>query len=631
MPWRVVALVGLLMLSCAAQAGATTYCVAPATGCGGGDLPTLAAALTAAHGNVGADDVRLGAGTLTDGPWSYVDGTGTNPVTIRGAGQFESQLASLGAGPTLTLVNGNADNVVVYGPGLAPAPAVAVHLTAGTLSNSEVLVPTGGRGVDATAATVDHLAIVPAGGTTSGHTAVRADNATIRDSSISTTNGVEVVNPPVAVRRSTIVTKGYGLQSGLSGTTITDSQVVLNDPTAVGVEGICDLTTGTITIDATNLTVTGPGSGGIAFRSIGGQLCGGHVAVSSSLVQGVGTTADCAPGIGTASVVISYSDADLAGGGKVTGNCNGGVVDGGHDFFADPLLASLATLQPVPRFDSPLVDAGDPAAPGIGQPTDFAGLPRAVNGRRDVGAFEYGRRAPALSVAAGAATVLPAEPVTFTATVSDPDLGDAVTVGWTFDDGTSATGAEAGHAFAAAGTHTATATATDSAGVTTVRDVAVTVATPAQVTPQSVPPAIVPTPKLVLDRLAIAPARFRALGSGPGLVAAAAPGGAALSYRITAAATVRFTAARLLPGRRSGAKCRKPSRANRRGRLCTRAVPVRGSLTDVATTAGSRTLTFSGRLGGRRLVPGAYRLMARATAPAGSSTARPVRFLVVTR
>jgi hypothetical protein len=475
MPWRavVLAVTCSLMFVWTAGAEATTYCVAPATGCGGGDLPTLAAALSAASSNEGADDVQLGATAYTDGPWSYVDGKGTNPVTIRGAGQHDSQLVSMAGGPTLTLSNGSADNVVVY----APAGGVAVKLSFGTLSNSQVLVTANGRGVDASGATVEHSSIAPAG-SSAPNTAIRADSSNVLDSSMSTTNGVEVVNPPVNVRRATIVTKGYGLQSGLINTAISDSLIVLNDPTAVGVEGICDVTTSTITIDATNLTVTGGGSG-IAFRSIGGQLCGGYVAVSSSLVQGVATTADCAPGIGMASVAVSYSDADLTDLGKVTGTCTG-AVDAGNNFLADPKLASPATLQPVPRFDSPLVDAGDPAAPGAGQPTDLAGLPRAVNGRRDVGAFEYGRRAPVLSVAASPATVPTAEPVTFTATTSDPDLGDAVSVGWRFDDGATATGDQVAHAFAADGLHTATATATDSVGLTTVDSVTVAVQGPEQ-------------------------------------------------------------------------------------------------------------------------------------------------------
>jgi hypothetical protein len=624
MPWRAVALAGSLALLWAAPAGATTYCVDPATGCGGGDFSTLGAALTAASSNAGADDVQLGAANYMDGPWTYSDLTATNPVTIRGAGQRDSRLISASGGPTLSLTNGSADNVAVF----APVGGDAVSITAGTLSNSSVYVSTNGHGVNATGATIDHVGISPESGS-SGHTAVVADTSTIKDSFISTTNGIDVVNPPVAVRRSTIVTKGYGFRSFWSDSSISDSQIVLNDPTAVGVEGICDLSVGNITIAATNLTVTGAGSGGIAFRSIGGQNCGGYVAASSSLVDNVGTTADCAPGIGTASVTVSYSDADLAGLGKVTGTCTG-AVDAGNNFFADPKLASVATLQPVPRFDSPLVDAGDPSAPGADQPTDLPGLPRAVNGRRDVGAFEYGRRAPSLSVASSASAVMTTEPVTFTATTSDPDLGDDVTVAWGFDDGATASGTEATHAFATGGTHTATATATDSAGVTTVRAATVEVTTPAQITPPP-GPGTTPAVTLVLDRLAIAPARFRALASGPGLIAAAAPRGATLSYRVSRTATVRLTAQRLVAGRRVGASCRKPSRKNRRAKRCTRAVRVPGSLADAAAAAGTRQLRFTGRIGGRRLAVGSYRLTARATSGTESSTATPVLFRIVRR
>ena len=554
--------------------------------------------------------MRLGATAYMDGPWSYNDPTGTNPVTIRGAGQLDSQLISAGGGPTLALTGGSADNVVVR----APPAGVAVNLTQGTLSNSQVLVSTNGRGVDATAATVDHVAIMPAGGSTSGHTAVRADNATVVDSSLSTTNGVEVVNSPVAVRRSTIVTKGYGLQSALTGTSITDSLIVLNDPTAVGVESICDIATGTNPIGATNLTVTGAVSGGIAFRSIGGQSCGGAVAVSSSLVQGVGTTADCEPGSGTASVAVSYSDADLTGAGKVMGTCTG-TVDAGNNFLADPKLASPATLQPVPRFDSPLVDAGDPAAPSAGQPTDLAGLPRAVNGRRDVGAFEYGRRAPSLSVASSPATVLTAEPVTFTATTSDPDLGDAVTVGWSFDDGATATGTQVTHAFAAAGMHAATATATDSAGVTTVRAVTVAVIQLEQVIP---PPEQVTTPP-ALSLVKLLPDAFRAARAGPSV---AARTGTTVSYTLSEAATTSFKVDRAVPGVKRGRRCVKPSRRTRRGKRCTHFVAVPGAFTHT-DSVGVNRFHFTGRVGGRALKPGNYRLTATPRDAAGN-TGRPV-------
>jgi len=592
----------LMLLALAAPAGATTYCAAPATGCGGGDLPTLAAALTAASGNAGADDVRLGPAGYTDGPWSYSDPTGTNPVTIRGAGFLQSQLISGGGAPTLSLNNGNADNVLVR----APAAGVAVNLASGTLSNSQVLVTNNGRGVDASGATIDHVSIMPAGSANAGpHTAVRADQTTVRDSSMSTTNGVEVPNSPVAIRRSTIVTKGYGLESGLPNTAISDSLIVLDDPTAVGVQGVCDLAVGTISIEATNLTVTvtGDGAGGIAFRSIGGQGCGGHVAVSSSLVHEVGKTVDCAPGIGTASVAVRYSDADLAGPGKVTGACTG-AVDAGDNFFADPLLATPATLQPVPRFDSPLVDAGDPAAPGAGQPTDIAGLPRAVNGRRDVGAFEYGRRPPSLSVASGAATARTSEPVAFTATTSDPDLGDAVTVGWSFDDGATATGGQASHAFATAGTHTATATATDSAGVKTVRGVTVVVAGPPKPPAGGNtirPPTARDTTRPSLGPLRLSSRRFKAARSGPPVSKARA--GTKVGFALSERSSVRFTVQRQ-------AKRRKAPK---------RWVTVKGSFT-FAGTAGANSLRFRGRIGGKRLKAGSYRLSAQATDPANNTS-----------
>ena len=578
----------LMLLAFAAPAGATTYCAAPATGCGGGDLPTLAAALTAASGNAGADDVRLGPAGYTDGPWSYSDPTGTNPVTIRGAGFLQSQLISGGGGPTLSLNNGNADNVLVR----APAAGVAVDLASGTLSNSQVLVTNNGRGVDADgSATLDHVSIVPAGGNNGPHTAVRgAFQTTVRDSSMSTTNGVVVTASPVVVQRSRIVTKGYGLESGWTGTAISDSLIVLDDPTAVGVQGVCDLATGTISIEATNLTVTGDGAGGIAFRSIGGERCGGHVAVSSSLVHQVGKTADCAPGIGTASVSVRYSDADLAGPGKVTGTCTG-AVDAGNNFFADPLLATPATLQPVPRFDSPLVDAGDPAAPGAGQPTDIAGLPRAVNGRRDVGAFEYGRRPPSLIVGSSSGTARTAEPVGFTATTSDPDLGDVVTVAWSFDDGATATGNESSHAFLTAGTHTATATATDSAGVTTVRAVRVMVTGPSST------PALPDTTKPSLSPLRLSSRKFRAAKSGPAVSRARV--GTKVSFALSERSSVRFTVQRQAK-RRNGAK---------------RWIAIKGSFR-FAGKAGANSLRFRGRIGGRKLKPGSYRLSAQATDPA---------------
>ena len=59
-------------------------------------------------------------------------------------------------------------------------------------------------------------------------------------------------------------------------------------------------------------------------------------------------------------------------------------------------------------------------------------------------------------------------PAGFDVRASDPD-GEAVTLTWAFDDGATATGEHATHAWATPGTHTATVTATDPTGLSDTR------------------------------------------------------------------------------------------------------------------------------------------------------------------
>jgi hypothetical protein len=126
--------------------------------------------------------------------------------------------------------------------------------------------------------------------------------------------------------------------------------------------------------------------------------------------------------------------------------------------------------------------------------------------------------------------------------------------------------------------------------------------------------------------LRIAPRAFAAARRGPSVRPAARRGGAArVTYRLNVATTVRFTVRRVRPGRRSGrgARCVAQTRRNRRAARCTREVPLRGSFTHAAR-AGANSLRFTGRLGGLRLRPGAYRLVATpapAGAPARAATA----------
>jgi hypothetical protein len=78
---------------------------------------------------------------------------------------------------------------------------------------------------------------------------------------------------------------------------------------------------------------------------------------------------------------------------------------------------------------------------------------------------------------------------------------------------------------------------------------------------------------------------------------------------------VTFTIARRTTGRRVRGRCRSQTPRNRRARRCTRFIRV-GSLAR-QLGAGRRHVAFSGRIGGRALRPGRYRVVARARDGAG--------------
>ena len=99
-------------------------------------------------------------------------------------------------------------------------------------------------------------------------------------------------------------------------------------------------------------------------------------------------------------------------------------------------------------------------------------------------------------------------------------------------------------------------------------------------------------------------------------------GSTTISFRLSEAARVTFTFERVLPGRRLGGRCVAPGRRTRRARRCTRYLRV-GSISR-ASAAGPNSLRFSGRLRGRALPVGAYRLTATGVDPAGNRSL-PVR------
>lgn len=138
-------------------------------------------------------------------------------------------------------------------------------------------------------------------------------------------------------------------------------------------------------------------------------------------------------------------------------------------------------------------------------------------------------------------------------------------------------------------------------------------------------------PAPLLTALRVAPSAFAAARSGPSVRPAGRRTPATLvSFRVSATSSVRFTVRRVRPGRRRGsgasARCVAQTSANKRSRRCTREVPVPGSFTR-SVNAGANRLRFSGRIGGRRLTRGSYRLVAtpRANGVSGTRVSRGFR------
>jgi hypothetical protein len=125
--------------------------------------------------------------------------------------------------------------------------------------------------------------------------------------------------------------------------------------------------------------------------------------------------------------------------------------------------------------------------------------------------------------------------------------------------------------------------------------------------------------KPVVSRLAFHPASFSALGSGGSLIGRTL--GTRISYRLSETATVTFKVQRQRVGRRVRGRCRSATRRNKAlsRRKCKLYRRVRGSFKHTGG-AGSNSIRFSGRVRGKRLKVGRYRLVAVAADKAGNGS-----------
>jgi len=108
--------------------------------------------------------------------------------------------------------------------------------------------------------------------------------------------------------------------------------------------------------------------------------------------------------------------------------------------------------------------------------------------------------------------------------------------------------------------------------------------------------------------------------------------GTTIAFTVSEPSRILFQASKLGRGRRVGGRCRKPTRANRRGRRCTRQSAVKRRLA-VPARGGRNLVRFYGHMGGRRrLRRGRYILYARAYDAANQrSGLRSARFTITRR
>jgi hypothetical protein len=135
-------------------------------------------------------------------------------------------------------------------------------------------------------------------------------------------------------------------------------------------------------------------------------------------------------------------------------------------------------------------------------------------------------------------------------------------------------------------------------------------------------------PLPLMTDLDVSPLSFAARRIGPAITSNYP--NTSVSYRLNTNAEVRFTVKARRAGRRVGASCRKPTRALRNRASCARYVKVRGSFSH-SGTPGTNYLRFSGRLSGRSLPLGRYRLYAEPRNSTGVGRTLKQSFRIIRR
>ena len=615
------------------------YCV-PATsiaGCPSGATAkaTIAAAMTAVNNDSTSahDTIRIGPGTYPEGgiantPGHQVDvvGAGATQTTIAPAAANSQTTISLGLpstieGVTVDVASGSFNTGLFDG-----GTATGVRIVAGTGSTDPTGVALDGTFASGTISVPDPGIGVASRG---------YGSAVIDDSSITAGTGFLGSGTLARTRidANVDVTEGTDASGSAGSVTIDDSLLLARGgsgpETGISVSAQGGITSGeALTLMLRHDTLLGDGSSGSTgiscvvdangFAQDPSSLCGDHRqlhrprVLARALPQRVGRLAAHAGRVGERRRrLLRPRPVDRRRRRQprgMGGFGSGQITLGANDVNVDPAFAST-TPSAADAFEltrqSTLIDAGDPTL-GTGESTtDLGGSARVVAGRpgapavSDVGAFEYQDRAPSVTASVSPKSVRVGKAVMFTAAASAIDPGDSITgVSWKFNDGTTASGTSVTHSFARAGTHTAVATATDANGYS-IASAPVTVAVG--------PPAI--------TKLTLKPKSFRASRAGGSVTRLSRrrrQSGTVVRYLDSVPARTTFTILR-------------------RVRRHRRALWARVGSFSRQDAAGVNSFRFTGRLAGRKLAPGSYRMSVTPRAAGAAGLAVVSGFVVLAR
>ena len=620
---RAVALLGVVAgaVACAPDAGATTFCVSD-PGCvsaGGASEPDLPSAFTAASNDAAPPStVKVGPGTYGIGSLVF---NKPNQLAVIGAGRGQTILTTSAGG---LAVSGNSNDLItslsLRGTGFGASQLLS--LGGGTADGVDVNLDAPGTAGVALfgSGTVKNSSVTVTGDADATALEFETGPSIVQDTTLTGPEGL-VSGGVTIMQRVGVSASNFGARCQ-STCVFEDSLISMSSGSSEGL--LIDCLGGTVDLTGANLTIVGPASASVAARCAGGGTA--HAAIDSSILRGAvlhTLQASTTGGTSHAEIDPTYDEYDPSAS-SVSGPGATITGPGADSINADPLFIDAAAGDYRIPFNSPAVNAGNPAVLGLlDSTTDLAGQPRIVGGRRDIGALEYQHQPPTASIAQDLTSAVTGQPVTFTGGgSSDPDPGDTLSYSWSFDDGANASTSTVHHAFATAGTHVVQLTVIDPTGLSASASASVHVTASASVHVTA----------LTLSGLTQSHASWT-LGKGLATVARKSkpkkvPVGTTFTFKLNAAATVRLVFTHTFSGaltRARSEQCVRRTKANRNRPRCTR------TLTDGALTldaaAGTNKVHFEGRLDPRHaLKRGHYTV----TATAFDATRHPTAPLKLT-